>query len=78
MERLEKITEKAEKIYAKLEGSLVKEHKGEIIAIEVESGSYYIADSVIEAYHKGLKNHPGKNFIYKRIGFGATDIAFTA
>jgi hypothetical protein len=44
-------------------------HKGKLVAIEPESGEYFIGTTMLEAFHKALKRHPGKEFVFKRIGF---------
>ena len=36
--------------------------------IEVESGDYFIAPTLAEAYEKASRSHPGKLFYGKRIG----------
>lgn len=44
-------------------------HKGEFVAIEPRSGDYYIGKTMLEAFHKASKRYPGREFIFKRIGF---------
>jgi len=51
---------------------LMPKHKGKILAIEPESGGYFIGDSEIEAYKKAIKSYPSKTFVFKRIGFKVT------
>jgi hypothetical protein len=46
-------------------------HKGKIIAIEVETGDYFLGDSVIEAVNKVKEKHPDKVFFIARIGYKA-------
>lgn len=43
-------------------------HKGKIVAIEPESGDYFLAETGIEAYRKALGRYPDKAFVFKRIG----------
>ncbi len=57
---------KADKIF---EEASKKLNKGEIIAIDEDSGDYAVGETVLEAYKKAAKQHPGKTFIFKRIGF---------
>ncbi len=52
----------------KLEG----EHKGEIIAIEIASGDFFLGKNEIEAYEKGIEKYPNKTFVYKKVGYKAT------
>ena len=44
---------------------------GEVVAIEIESGHYFIAKSAVEAVKKGKTRHPNKIFYLKRIGYKA-------
>ena len=62
---------KADQIYDQIEQK-IKSDKGKIIAIDEESGDYFIADDELQAYHKALKKHPNKTFVFKRIGFTHT------
>lgn len=55
----------------KLKTMLEKDHKGEIVAIEVESEDYFLGKTVIEATDKGKKKHPEKGFYFIRIGHKA-------
>ena len=64
----EELAELGEEIYERIREEVEKEHKGEVILIEVESGDYFIAPTLAEAYEKASKAHPGKLFYGKRIG----------
>jgi len=35
-------------------------HQGRIIAIESESGKYFLGDSEVDAYKNAIKSYPGK------------------
>lgn len=61
--------EKADEILKKAEEELLPEHKGEIIAIDEDSGDYELGESVLEACDKLSKRHPGKIFKARRLGF---------
>lgn len=61
----------AEQIYRKIEPNL-RAQKGKIVAIHVESGDYFVGDTAIEAYHKGVQKYPHQQFVFKRIGFKHT------
>ncbi len=66
------MVKKGKEIYQqKLKTMLEKDHKGEIVAIEVESGDYFLGRTVIEAADKGKKKHPEKGFYFIRIGHKA-------
>ena len=57
------------KLFEKINKDLSTKFKGKIVAIDTESGKYFIGSSEIDAYKKAAKRHPNKQFIYKRIGF---------
>ena len=64
---------KANQIYEiQLKEKLEKDHKGEIVAIEIASGDFFLGKNEIEAYEKAVKKYPDKTFVYKRIGYQAT------
>jgi len=64
MEALKIVVEKINKEESK--------NKGKIVAIDLDSGEYFIGVSELEAYKKAIKKHPGKIFIFKRIGHSHT------
>ena len=47
-------------------------NKGKIVAIDVDSGDYFIGNSTLEAYRIAIKKYPNKKFIFKKIGFEHT------
>ena len=64
---------KANEIYERrLRQALEREHRGEIVAIEIASGDFFLGKNEIEAYEKGIGKYPGKTFVYKRVGHRAT------
>jgi len=63
--------EKAKAIYQQLRSQLEAEHKGEIVAIEPESGDFFLGANVIEAVLKGREKHPDRVFHSIRIGYPA-------
>ncbi len=66
------LSEQGERIYhEKLKRLLEPKYKGKVIAIEVESGNYFIGESVVEALTKARKVYPDKLFHFMRIGFRA-------
>lgn len=63
----------ANQIYkSRLKEKLERDHKGEIVAIEIESGDFFLGKNEIEAYEKGIEKYPNKTFVYKRVGYKAT------
>lgn len=63
--------QKADKIYERLRSSL-KGFEGKIIAIESDTGDYFIGETTSEAFQKGRQMHPRKQFLFLRIGDKAT------
>ena len=57
------------KLFEKINKELSAKFKGKIVAIDTESGNYFIGSSEIDAYKKAARQYPNKQFIYKRIGF---------
>jgi hypothetical protein len=70
----DEIIDKGERIYAAIRSKLEPEHKGEIAAIEPESGDYFLGKSVIEAIDKAREKYPDKVFHVVRIGFPALHV----
>ena len=64
--------EKASSILKTLNSDILTKFKGKIIAIDPDSGKYFIGDSELDAYKKAIKECPAKQFVYKRIGFDST------
>jgi hypothetical protein len=69
---LEGFAEKAEEIYErKLKKKLEPKYKGKMIAIEVESGKYFMGEDLGEASDKATAAFPDKIFYFKRVGYKA-------
>ena len=60
-------TKDANEVYEKIKDQL-KGQEGKILTIDIESGDYFIGKNTIEAYKKGRKKYPHKEFFFKRIG----------
>lgn len=71
-ENLNSKVEKANQIYAGLKELLEKEYMDMIVAIEVDSGDYFIGKTSIEACEKARGKYSNKIFVCKRIGALAT------
>ena len=67
----EQMAEKGEEIYSAEKDRLEKENKGKFLAIEVDSGKYFIGKDQMEAFRKARKKFPKKIFYFIRIGFPA-------
>lgn len=66
------ITKRGEEIYHKqLKGTLEPEHRGQYVAIEPESGDYFVGEDPIQADTQAQAKHPDKVFYLKRIGYKA-------
>lgn len=74
------IAERGEKIYReKLRDILEKSHKGMFVAIEVESGKYFLGKSPEEALNIAQKKFPDKIFHLIRIGYaGVYNVSWSA
>ena len=71
----ERLVAQGEVIYQqRLKDHLEPTYHGQIVAIEVESGNYFIGKSVAEAAKKARAKHPQKLFYFARIGFTAVHV----
>lgn len=59
-------------MFEKINKGLMPRYKGKIVALDADSGSYFIGDSELDAYKKAIKQFPNKQFVFKRIGFDYT------
>ncbi|MEK6901229.1 MAG: hypothetical protein AABX37_02720 [Nanoarchaeota archaeon] len=57
----------AEEAYGHIKDRL-KGLDGKIVAIDPESGDYFVGETIIDAYEKGVQKHPHCKFFFKRIG----------
>ena len=62
---------KANDLFKKISEEMSPKFKGKIVAIDADSGSYFIGDSELDAYKKAIEKHPNKKFLFKRIGYNA-------
>ena len=69
---LSEFSQKGEDIYnTRIKETLPPTLKGKIVAIEVESGDYFIGDTPLKAGIQGQQKYPNKQFYFKRIGYNA-------
>jgi hypothetical protein len=66
-----KVISGGKEIYNRIRERLEPEHKGEIVAIEVDSGEYFLGRTVTEATSEARRKHPDKVFYFVRVGFPA-------
>jgi hypothetical protein len=71
---LQEIVDKGEALYEAVKDQYEPEHKGKFLAIEVESGNFYMGDNSMIAVEKARAANPEKLVYLKKIGFSATDI----
>ena len=64
-----KISQKGQQLFEALDPELREKHRGEFIAIEVDSGDSFIGETEMEANQKARAKHPGKVFFLGRIGY---------
>lgn len=65
------IAQKGMQVYQKISKQIEKDHSGNFIAIEVESGKYFLGQTQIEALEKAKKSFPTKIFYLMKVGFSA-------
>jgi len=71
----ERLVAQGEAIYQqRLKSQLDPTYHGQIVAIEVESGDYFIGKSVTEAARKAREKYPEKVFYFVKIGFPAVHV----
>lgn len=63
------LVEKGKELYKKIKDMLEPEHKGEVVAIEIKTGDYFLGKSVIEADRKARKRYPDEVFYFGRVGY---------
>ncbi|MAF36001.1 hypothetical protein CL622_02685 [archaeon] len=63
---------KIDRVFEKINKELSPNFKGKIVAIDPNSGSYFIGDSELDAYQKAIKEYPKIKFVFKRVGFKTT------
>ncbi len=60
---------KTSKLFHRVERRLLGRHKGHVVAIEPNSGRYFVGKDVLEAAHQAMAALPGKVFDFFRIGY---------
>lgn len=62
------VARKGKEIYEKIREKMEAEHKGEVVAIEVESSDYFLGKSALDAVKRGREKHPDGLYYAIRIG----------
>jgi len=68
---LRHIAQQGKTLLQKLDRELRDQHHGKFIAIEVDSGDYFLGATMIDADTQARAQHPGKVFYVGRIGHRA-------
>ena len=69
--RIHRFQSRGEVVYARLRPKLERTHKGDIVAIEAESGEYVVGKDELRVALKAVKKFPGKKFSFFRVGYPA-------
>jgi hypothetical protein len=70
---LQKIATEGVNIYTEIKSKYEPDHKGEFLAIEIESKKVYLAPTSAEAVVKARIENPDKVFFVMKIGFDAAE-----
>ncbi|MGH7800908.1 MAG: hypothetical protein ACREOW_09815 [Thermodesulfobacteriota bacterium] len=66
------LAQEGEEIYkSRLKTKLERKYRGKLIAIDVDSGEYFMGKTVLEAVEKGRQKYPNKVFHAIRVGYPA-------
>ena len=66
---IRKISKQGQQLFEALDPALGETHRGQFVAIEVDSGDYFIGETATAANQKARAKHPGKIFFLGRIGY---------
>ena len=69
--QIHRLQAKGERVYRRLRSRLEPRYKGQILAIEVESGQYVVGKDELPVALKAMNKFPGKKFSFFRIGYPA-------
>lgn len=65
------IAQTGRQLFEKLDPALRQQYHGKFMAIEVESGDYFIGETMIDADTQARAQYPGKVFYVGKIGYRA-------
>jgi len=66
--KVHEVATKGQRVFRQLSEKLEKEHLGEAVAIEVDTGDYFLGKTGLEAVRKAREKYPGKLFFVGRVG----------
>lgn len=69
--KMSEFEKKGDEVYQRLKPQLERQHEGKVIAIEPESGEYFLGADVLGALQKAEKRFPQKIFHILRVGYPA-------
>jgi hypothetical protein len=69
--KLKKSPDKGKELFQKLDAELREQYYGKFMAIDAESGDYFLGATMIEADTQARAKYPGKVFYVGRIGYRA-------
>jgi hypothetical protein len=70
-DHIHRLHAKGERLYQQLRKKIEPRYKGQIIAIEAESGQYVVGKDELQVAREAVKKFPGKKFSFFRIGYPA-------
>jgi hypothetical protein len=68
---IKEISSKGKELFQKLDAELHKQYYGKFMAMDAESGDYFLGATMIEADTQARAKYPGKVFYVGRIGYRA-------
>ena len=69
--QIHRLQAKGERQYRRLRRKLEPRYKGQIVAIEPESGEYVLGKDELKVALKAVKKFPGRKFSFFRVGYPA-------
>jgi len=69
--QIREISKTGKQLFEKLDPQLRGQYHGKFVAIDTDSGDYFIGDTTMEADKKARAKYPGKVFYIGRIGYRA-------
>lgn len=64
--------DKADGIFKEFRKTLSPGDDGKMVAIDIDSGEVFLGETEIEAFQAASTAHPGKTFVFKRVGSDVT------
>lgn len=71
---IHRIAQEGKRIYAQIKDQYDPKEKGKFLAIDIDSGNVYLADTSAEAVVKAKERHPDKVFYVVKIGYDSAEM----